>query len=124
MDEVARAAGCSRTTLYSHFRNMEDVYGSLLEQEILRALIDVSSASCFVVVRPNKVGVHESPRQLSSWQMIDEQSIGATAGRKSTVLANCRGQNRFYSDGDGLPGKRLLCEPHLTLGALVNPPLY
>lgn len=32
MDEVARAAGCSRTTLYSHFRNMEDVYGSVLEQ--------------------------------------------------------------------------------------------
>ena len=33
MDEVARAAGCSRTTLYSHFRNMEDLYGSLLEQD-------------------------------------------------------------------------------------------
>jgi AcrR family transcriptional regulator len=33
MDEVARAAGCSRTTLYAHFRNMEDVYGSLLEQD-------------------------------------------------------------------------------------------
>ena len=31
MDEVARAAGCSRTTLYAHFRNMEDLYGSLLE---------------------------------------------------------------------------------------------
>jgi len=31
MDEVARAAGCSRTTLYAHFRNMEDVYGSVLE---------------------------------------------------------------------------------------------
>ncbi len=33
MDEVARAAGCSRTTLYAHFRNMEDLYGSLLDQD-------------------------------------------------------------------------------------------
>ncbi|MCP4007594.1 MAG: TetR/AcrR family transcriptional regulator [bacterium] len=32
MEEVAREAGCSRTTLYSHFRNMEDLYGSLLRQ--------------------------------------------------------------------------------------------
>ncbi len=33
MDEVAREAECSRTTLYSHFRNMEDLYGSLLQQD-------------------------------------------------------------------------------------------
>jgi AcrR family transcriptional regulator len=33
MDEVAREAGCSRTTLYAHFRNMEDLYGNLLQQD-------------------------------------------------------------------------------------------
>ncbi len=33
MEEVAREAGCSRTTLYAHFRNMEDLYGSLLQQD-------------------------------------------------------------------------------------------
>jgi len=44
MDEVARAAGCSRTTLYSHFRNMEDVYGSLLEQDA-EAFIGEASAA-------------------------------------------------------------------------------
>jgi len=33
IDEVAREAGCSRTTLYSHFRNKEDLYRSLLEQD-------------------------------------------------------------------------------------------
>lgn len=33
MDEVAREAGCSRTTLYAHFRNREHLYGSLLEQD-------------------------------------------------------------------------------------------
>ena len=44
MDEVARAAGCSRTTLYSHFRNMEDVYGSLLEQDAEAFIRDASVA--------------------------------------------------------------------------------
>jgi AcrR family transcriptional regulator len=33
MDEVAREAGCSRTTLYSHFRNKQDLYARLLEQD-------------------------------------------------------------------------------------------
>jgi AcrR family transcriptional regulator len=44
MDEVARAAGCSRTTLYSHFRNMEDLYGSLLEQDAEAFIRDASAA--------------------------------------------------------------------------------
>ncbi|MCC6766579.1 MAG: TetR/AcrR family transcriptional regulator [Deltaproteobacteria bacterium] len=33
MDEVAREAGCSRTTLYAHFRNKQDLYARLLEQD-------------------------------------------------------------------------------------------
>ena len=44
MDEVARGAGCSRTTLYAHFRNMEDVYGSLLEQDAEAFIRDASAA--------------------------------------------------------------------------------
>ncbi len=44
MEEVARAAGCSRTTLYSHFRNMEDLYGSLLEQDAESFIRDASAA--------------------------------------------------------------------------------
>jgi AcrR family transcriptional regulator len=44
MDEVARAAGCSRTTLYAHFRNMEDLYGSLLDQDAEAFIRDASAA--------------------------------------------------------------------------------
>jgi AcrR family transcriptional regulator len=33
MEEVAREAACSRATLYSHFRNKEDLYASLLEAD-------------------------------------------------------------------------------------------
>ncbi len=44
MDEVARAAGCSRTTLYAHFRNKEDLYGSLLEQDAEAFIVDAAAA--------------------------------------------------------------------------------
>ena len=44
MDEVARAAGCSRTTLYAHFRNMEDLYASLLDQDAEAFISDASAA--------------------------------------------------------------------------------
>lgn len=44
MDEVARAAGCSRTTLYAHFRNMEDLYGRLLDQDAEAFIRDASAA--------------------------------------------------------------------------------
>jgi TetR/AcrR family transcriptional repressor of mexJK operon len=33
MDEVAREAGCSRATLYSHFASKEDLYASLLRAD-------------------------------------------------------------------------------------------
>ncbi|MEB2286112.1 MAG: hypothetical protein B6D46_07980 [Polyangiaceae bacterium UTPRO1] len=48
MDEVAREAGCSRTTLYSYFRNKEDLYARLLEQdaeEFIREASGVLAAS-------------------------------------------------------------------------------
>jgi AcrR family transcriptional regulator len=44
MDEVAREAGCSRTTLYAHFRNMEDLYGSLLQQDAEDFIREAESA--------------------------------------------------------------------------------
>ena len=43
MDEVAREAGCSRTTLYTHFRNKEDLYGSLLEQDAEAFIAEASA---------------------------------------------------------------------------------
>ncbi len=33
MDEVAREAGTSRTTLYAHFANKEELYAALLQQD-------------------------------------------------------------------------------------------
>jgi AcrR family transcriptional regulator len=44
MEEVAREAGCSRTTLYAHFRNMEDLYGSLLQQDAEDFIREAESA--------------------------------------------------------------------------------
>lgn len=50
MDEVAREAGCSRTTLYAHFRNKEDLYARLLEQDA-EAFIREASAVLVAEVR-------------------------------------------------------------------------
>jgi AcrR family transcriptional regulator len=44
IDEVAREAGCSRTTLYAHFRNKEDLYRSLLEQDAEAFIREASAA--------------------------------------------------------------------------------
>ena len=43
MDEVAREAACSRTTLYAHFRNKEDLYATLLEQDAEAFIREASS---------------------------------------------------------------------------------
>ncbi len=43
MDEVAREAGCSRTTLYAHFGNKEDLYATLLQQDAEAFIEEASS---------------------------------------------------------------------------------
>lgn len=43
MDEVAREAGCSRTTLYVHFRNMQDLYGRLLQEDAEAFILEASA---------------------------------------------------------------------------------
>lgn len=42
LEEVAREAGCSRTTLYAHFRNKRDLYAQLLEQDAEAFIRDAS----------------------------------------------------------------------------------
>lgn len=44
VEDVAREAGCSRTTLYAHFRNKQDLYASLLEQDAEAFIAEASGA--------------------------------------------------------------------------------
>lgn len=44
VDEVAREAGCSRTTLYTHFRNKQDLYASLLQQDAEAFIAEAAGA--------------------------------------------------------------------------------
>jgi AcrR family transcriptional regulator len=44
VDEVAREAGCSRTTLYAHFRNKQDLYASLLQQDAEAFIAEAAGA--------------------------------------------------------------------------------
>jgi AcrR family transcriptional regulator len=44
MDDIARAAGLSRTALYLHFRNKEDIFQSLIEDYFTTALAAMQAA--------------------------------------------------------------------------------
>lgn len=71
MDEVARAAGCSRTTLYAHFRNMEDLYGSLLDQDAETFIRDASAAVSSESTTGRKIRrIVEITRSTYAWNQV------------------------------------------------------
>lgn len=45
MGEVARAAGCSRATLYHHFPGKDALYSGLLEREIAEFLVEIEAVA-------------------------------------------------------------------------------
>lgn len=44
MDDIARGAGLSRSALYLHFRNKEDIFRSLAQRHFAQALRDMAAA--------------------------------------------------------------------------------
>jgi len=44
MDDIARAAGMSRTALYLHFRNKEDIFRSLALRHFDQAIVEMQAA--------------------------------------------------------------------------------
>ena len=45
MEDIARACGMSRTALYLHFRNKDDIFRSLTERYLDQALTDMTAVS-------------------------------------------------------------------------------
>lgn len=94
MNEIARAAGCSRATLYRYFENREALHTAYVHREAYRLYQQISEliegiadprerllAGLTTALRL----VRESPA-LSSWFATNESPIGAEMAEQSEVI--------------------------------------
>lgn len=94
MNEVARAAGCSRATLYRYFENRDALYTAFVHRETYRVFRDLG-ARLDPAATPTErlvdgiVGalslVRESPA-LSSWFAPSQRPIGGEMAERSDVI--------------------------------------
>lgn len=94
MNEIAKAAGCSRATLYRYFENREALRTAYVNRETYR-LFDAIKEKISGITEPRErlsAGivttlrlVRESPA-LSSWFAITQPPIGAELAEQSDVI--------------------------------------
>jgi AcrR family transcriptional regulator len=94
MNEIARAAGCSRATLYRYFENRDALYTAFVHRETYRvfrglgAQLDPTAAPAVRLV-DGIVGslrlVRENPA-LSSWFATSQRPIGGEMAERSDVI--------------------------------------
>lgn len=94
MNEIARAAGCSRATLYRYFENRDALYTAYVHREAHRVFHDIgarldSSEDPGVQIIEGVLAslrrVRESPA-LSSWFAPDQRPIGGEMAERSEVI--------------------------------------
>ena len=101
MNEIARAAGCSRATLYRYFENRDALYTAYVHREAYRVFsglgerLDATAAPAVRLVE----GIIESLRlvrdspALSSWFAPTQRPIGGEMAERSEVI---RGLTEAY----------------------------
>jgi AcrR family transcriptional regulator len=93
MHEIARAAGCSRATVYRYFENREALYTAYVHREAFRvfrelgAELDAAPAGTLLVdgIIGSLRRVRESPA-LSSWFAPTQRPIGGEMAERSEVI--------------------------------------
>ncbi|MCP9271020.1 TetR/AcrR family transcriptional regulator [Mycolicibacterium arenosum] len=101
MNEIARAAGCSRATLYRYFENRDALYTAYVHREAYRVFsglgerLDAAAPSAVRlidgIVESLRL-VRESPA-LSSWFAPSQRPIGGEMAERSEVI---RGLTEAY----------------------------
>lgn len=94
MNEIARAAGCSRATLYRYFENRDALHTAYVHREAHRVFEDIGEglnsaedpgAQIVEGVLASLRRVRESPA-LSSWFAPDQRPIGGEMAERSEVI--------------------------------------
>ncbi|WP_167099064.1 TetR/AcrR family transcriptional regulator [Mycobacterium sp. DL592] len=94
MNEIARAAGCSRATLYRYFENREALHTAYVHREAYRLYQQISELIDGIVDPRERLLaglttsmrlVRESPA-LSSWFATNDSPIGAEMAEQSEVI--------------------------------------
>lgn len=94
MIEIARAAGCSRATLYRYFENRDALYLAYVHRETFRLFADVGEQIAAVSDPRTRLldgvlialrNVRESPA-LSSWFASAQRPIGGEVAAQSDVI--------------------------------------
>ncbi|MGB8407600.1 MAG: helix-turn-helix domain-containing protein [Mycobacterium sp.] len=94
MLEIARAAGCSRATLYRYFENRDTLYLAYVHRETFRVFTEVGAQIAEVPDPQDRLldgvtialrSVRESPA-LSSWFAAAQRPIGGELAAQSDVI--------------------------------------
>lgn len=106
MDDIARAAGCSRATLYRYFANRELLRSAYVLREMSRALDHLASTGSpsgsapdrlVAVIEAAVAYVRDRP-ELHAWFASEDFAVGPVLAENAGALAAAAARSRAAAD--------------------------
>ncbi|WP_248489685.1 TetR/AcrR family transcriptional regulator [Tsukamurella sp. PLM1] len=106
MDDIARAAGCSRATLYRYFANRELLRSAYVLREMSRALDHLASTEppsgpapdrLVAVIEAAVAYVRDRP-ELLAWFASEDFAVGPVLAENAGALAAAASRSRVAAD--------------------------